>query len=55
MIILPCSMNTLAKCAVGIADNLITRAFSVMLKEKKEILFFAQERCLLALWLWKYA
>lgn len=35
MIIVPCSMNTLAKCSVGIADNLITRAFSVMLKEKK--------------------
>ena len=31
MIILPCSMNTLAKCAVGISDSLITRAFTVML------------------------
>ena len=27
MIILPCSSNTLAKCSVGIADSLITRAF----------------------------
>lgn len=43
MIILPCSMNTLAKCAVGIADNLITRAFSVMLKEKKNIILSPRE------------
>lgn len=43
MIILPCSQNTLAKCAVGIADNLITRAFSVMLKEKKSIILACRE------------
>ncbi|MFA7090416.1 MAG: UbiX family flavin prenyltransferase [Arcobacteraceae bacterium] len=43
MIILPCSMNTLAKCAVGISDNLITRAFSVMLKEKKNIILSPRE------------
>ncbi|WP_419769619.1 MAG: UbiX family flavin prenyltransferase [Candidatus Marinarcus sp.] len=43
MIILPCSMNTLAKCAVGIADNLITRAFSVMLKEKRNIILAPRE------------
>lgn len=36
MIILPCSSNTLAKCSVGIADSLITRAFSVMLKRKRD-------------------
>merc|ERR1711916_182027 len=30
MIIVPCSMNTLAKCASGISDSLITRAFYVM-------------------------
>lgn len=44
MIILPCSMNTLAKCAVGISDSLITRAFTVMLKEKEK-LSLHQERC----------
>lgn len=43
MIILPCSQNTLAKCAVGIADSLITRAFSVMLKEKKEVVLAPRE------------
>lgn len=43
MIILPCSQNTLAKCAVGISDSLITRAFSVMLKEKREIIIAPRE------------
>ncbi|QDF29254.1 UbiX family flavin prenyltransferase [Halarcobacter anaerophilus] len=43
MIILPCSMNTLAKCAVGISDNLITRAFTVMFKEKREIILAPRE------------
>jgi len=43
MIILPCSQNTLAKCAVGISDSLITRAFSVMLKEKKNIILAPRE------------
>ncbi len=43
MIILPCSMNTLAKCSVGIADSLITRAFSVMLKERREIIISPRE------------
>ena len=43
MIILPCSMNTLAKCSVGISDSLITRAFSVMLKERKNIIIAPRE------------
>lgn len=43
MIILPCSMNTLAKCTVGIADSLTTRAFSVMLKERKKIVISPRE------------
>jgi 4-hydroxy-3-polyprenylbenzoate decarboxylase len=43
MIILPCSMNTLAKCTVGIADSLITRVFSVMLKEKRNIVLSPRE------------
>jgi len=43
MIIIPCSMNTLAKCSVGISDSLITRAFTVMLKEKREIVLAPRE------------
>lgn len=43
MIILPCSMNTLAKCSVGIADSLITRVFSVMLKERRHIVLAPRE------------
>ena len=43
MIILPCSMNTLAKCAVGISDTLITRTFSVMLKERRRIILAPRE------------
>lgn len=43
MIILPCSMNTLAKCAHGLADNLITRAFSVAIKEKRETVLVPRE------------
>ncbi len=43
MIILPCSQNTLAKCACGISDSLITRAFTVMIKEKREIIIAPRE------------
>lgn len=43
MIVVPCSMNTLAKIAVGIADNLITRAAAVMIKERKTLLLAPRE------------
>ena len=42
-IIVPCSMNTLAKCTVGISDTLITRVFSVMLKERRHIVLAPRE------------
>jgi 4-hydroxy-3-polyprenylbenzoate decarboxylase len=43
MIILPCSMNTLAKCSAGISNSLITRAFSVSLKERRQIVIAPRE------------
>jgi len=43
MIIAPTSMNTLAKIACGIADNLVTRAASVMIKEQKKLLLAPRE------------
>ncbi|MBE0491011.1 MAG: UbiX family flavin prenyltransferase [Sulfurospirillum sp.] len=43
MVIIPCSMNTLAKISCGIADNLLTRAASVMIKEKRTLLLAPRE------------
>ena len=43
MIITPCSMNTLAKIACGIADNLITRCAAVMIKEQKKLIVAPRE------------
>jgi 4-hydroxy-3-polyprenylbenzoate decarboxylase len=43
MIIVPCSMNTLAKIACGIADNLTTRCAAVMIKEQKKLILAPRE------------
>ena len=43
MLVTPCSMNTLAKIANGIEDNLITRSAGVMIKERKTLLLAPRE------------
>lgn len=43
MLIVPCSMNSLAKIAYGIADNLLTRTASVMIKEKRPLILAPRE------------
>ncbi|MEA3492176.1 MAG: UbiX family flavin prenyltransferase [Campylobacterota bacterium] len=42
-VVVPCSMNTLAKIAHGIADNLASRVAAVALKEQKRLLLAPRE------------
>jgi polyprenyl P-hydroxybenzoate/phenylacrylic acid decarboxylase-like protein len=43
MVVVPASLNTLAKVAHGMSDNLLTRAAEVTLKEKRRLILLPRE------------
>jgi 4-hydroxy-3-polyprenylbenzoate decarboxylase len=43
MVVLPCTISTLAKIAAGIADTLVTRSAAVALKEQRRLVLCLRE------------